>query len=210
MIHILIADDHKLIRETWAHILTLDKRFRVVGTCSNSEDAVRMSKEKQPDVVLMDINMPPFSGIEATRRIREASPATRIIAVTMHSQPAYAKKMLQLGASGYVTKNSSQEEMIQGIVEVSLGNTFICEEMKELIAAANENPASLSSINSLTEREIDVMNMIKQGNSSKDISLKLNISIKTVQVHRHNLLKKLKLKNAVSLIQFMHSSPIHF
>ena len=210
MIQILVADDHKLIRETWAHILTLDKRFHVVGTCSNSEDAVRMSREKQPDIVLMDINMPPFSGIEATRRILEASPETRIIAVTMHSQPAYAKKMLQLGASGYVTKNSSQEEMIQGILEVSLGNTFICEEMKELITAANENPASLSSINSLTEREIDVMNMIKQGNSSKDISRKLNISIKTVQVHRHNLLKKLKLKNAVSLIQFMHSSPIHF
>ena len=210
MIQILVADDHKLIRETWAHILTLDKRFHVVGTCSNSEDAVRMSKEKQPDIVLMDINMPPFSGIEATRRILESSPATRIIAVTMHSQPAYAKKMLQLGASGYVTKNSSQEEMIKGILEVSLGNIFICEEMKELIALANENPASLSSINSLTEREIDVMNMIKQGNSSKDISRKLNISIKTVQVHRHNLLKKLKLKNAVSLIQFMHSSPIHF
>jgi Response regulator containing a CheY-like receiver domain and an HTH DNA-binding domain len=157
-------------------------------------------------VVLMDINMIPFSGIEATRRIRELSPETRIIGVTMHSQPAYARKMLQLGASGYVTKNSSKEEMITAILEVSKGNKFICEEIKELITEASEDPDSISAINSLTEREMDVINLIKQGSSSKDISLKLEISIKTVEVHRHNILKKLKLKNAASLIHFMNSS----
>ena len=106
MITILIADDHKLIRETWAFILNRDARFKVIGSSSNSEEAVKMSEEKQPDIVLMDINMTPYSGIEATRRIREVSPQTRIIGVTMHTQPAYAKKMLQFGASGYVTKNS--------------------------------------------------------------------------------------------------------
>jgi DNA-binding NarL/FixJ family response regulator len=206
MINILIADDHKLIRETWTFILNRDTRFKVIGSCSNSEEAVKMSKEKHPDVVLMDINMVPFSGIEATRRIREVSPDSRIIGVTMHSQPAYAKKMLQLGASGYVTKNSSKEEMINAILEVSRGNKFLCEEIKELISEANEDPASVSAINSLTEREMDVINLIKQGSSSKDISLKLDISIKTVEVHRHNILKKLKLKNAASLIHFMNSS----
>jgi DNA-binding NarL/FixJ family response regulator len=208
MISILIADDHKLIRETWTFILNRDNRFKVIGNCSNSEEAVKMSKEKKPNVVLMDINMAPFSGIEATRQIREVSPDTHIIAVTMHSQPAYAKKMLQLGASGYVTKNSSREEMVTAILEVSQGNKFICTEMKELISEANEDPSNLSAINTLTEREMDVINLIKQGSSSKDISLKLDISIKTVEVHRHNILKKLKLKNAASLIHFMNSSSI--
>ena len=206
MISILIADDHKLIRETWTYILNRDSRFKVVGSCSNSEEAVKMSEELLPQIVLMDINMAPFSGIEATRRIREVSPDSRIIGVTMHTQPTYAKKMLQLGASGYVTKNSSKEEMINAILEVSKGNKFICEEIKELLTEAQEDPASLSAINTLTEREMDVINLIKQGSSSKDISLKLDISIKTVEVHRHNILKKLKLKNAASLIHFMNSS----
>ncbi len=194
MISILIADDHKLIRETWSFILSRDNRFKVIGTVSNSEEAVKVSKSEKPDVVLMDINMAPFSGIEATRQIKEVSPTTQIIAVTMHTQPAYAKKMLQLGASGYVTKNSSREEMITAILEVSLGNKFICEEMKELMSESSEDPHNMSAVNSLTEREMDVINLIKQGSSSKDISTKLNISIKTVEVHRHNILKKLNLK----------------
>ena len=206
MISILIADDHKLIRETWTIILNRDSRFKVIGSCSNSEDAVKMTGDLHPDVVLMDINMLPFSGIEATRQIRENSPDTRIIGVTMHSQPAYAKKMLQLGASGYVTKNSSKEEMINAILEVSEGNKFICEEIKELISEASEDPAMVEAVNTLTEREMDVINLIKNGNSSRDISVKLQISIKTVEVHRHNILKKLKLKNAAALIHYMYAS----
>ena len=206
MISILIADDHKLIRETWTYILNRDARFKVIGSCSKSDEAVKMSEQKHPNVVLMDINMVPFSGIEATRQIREVSPETRIIGVTMHSQPAYAKKMMQLVASGYVTKNSSLEEMVNAIIEVSKGNKFVCEEMKELISDSMEAPSSLSAINSLTEREMDVINLIRQGSSSKDISAKLEISIKTVEVHRHNILKKLKLKNAASLIHFMNTS----
>jgi DNA-binding NarL/FixJ family response regulator len=208
MISILIADDHKLIRETWTYILNSDTRFKVIGTCSNSEDAVKMSKQKHPDVVLMDINMIPFSGIEATRQIREVSPKSYVIGVTMHSQPSYAKKMMQHGASGYVTKNSSREEMVNAILEVSKGNKFLCEEIKELISESNQDPNALSAINSLTEREMDVVNMIVQGSQSKDISAKLNISIKTVEVHRHNIFKKLNLKNSVALIHFMNNSPL--
>lgn len=208
MISILIADDHKLIRETWTLILNRDSRFKVIGSCSNSEDVVKMSRELKPDIVLMDINMQPFSGIEATRQIRDQSPETRIIGVTMHSQPAYAKKMLQLGACGYVTKNSSKEEMVNAILEVSAGNKFLCEEIKELLQESTEEPQMAAAVNLLTEREMDVINLIKNGSSSKDISTKLNISIKTVEVHRHNILKKLKLKNAAALIHFMYSSTL--
>jgi DNA-binding NarL/FixJ family response regulator len=208
MISILIADDHKLIRETWTYILNSDSRFKVIGTCSNSEDAVTFSKQKHPNVVLMDINMIPFSGIEATRQIKEVSPQSFVIGVTMHSQPSYAKKMLQQGARGYVTKNSSREEMFNAIVEVAKGNKYLCEEIKEIIAESKVDPATISALNSLTEREMDVVNLIVQGSLSKDISTKLNISIKTVEVHRHNIFKKLKLKNAIALIHFMNNSPI--
>jgi DNA-binding NarL/FixJ family response regulator len=206
MISILIADDHKLIRETWTYILNRDSRFKVIGSCSNSEEAVKMSEEKHPNVVLMDINMVPFSGIEATRQIREVSPESRVIGVTMHSQPAYAKKMMQFGACGYVTKNSSREEMVTAILEVAKGNKYVCEEMKDLISENAEDTNTMSAVNTLTEREMDVINLIRQGSSSKDISAKLEISIKTVEVHRHNILKKLKLKNAASLIHFMNTS----
>lgn len=206
-ISVLIADDHKLIRETWSYILNNDARFMVVAECGDSEQAVEMSKLKRPNIVLMDINMTPISGFEATERIRRVSPVSRIIGVSMHSQPAYAKKMLQIGARGYVTKNSSREEMIRAILDVHNGNKYICEEIKnnisELILEENRD---VPNVNALTEREIQIINLIKEGLSSKEIATHLAISLKTVEVHRHNVLKKLKLKNSASLVNFINSS----
>lgn len=125
----------------------------------------------------------------------------------MHSQPAYAKKMLQIGAKGYVTKNSSKEEMIKAILEVNEGSKYICEEIKnnisELVLEENKD---MPNVNALTEREIQIINLIKEGQSSKEIATSLNISLKTVEVHRHNVLKKLKLKNSASLVNFINQS----
>jgi DNA-binding NarL/FixJ family response regulator len=206
-INVLIADDHKLIRETWSYILSSDERFQVIAECGDSEQAVEMARQKRPHIVLMDINMTPISGFDATERIRKVSPASKIIGVSMHSQPAYAKKMLQIGAKGYVTKNSSKEEMIKAIIEVNNGNKYICEEIKnnisEMILEENKD---VPSVNSLTEREIQIINLIKEGLSSKEIASNLNISLKTVEVHRHNVLKKLKLKNSASLVNFINNT----
>ena len=130
----MIADDHKLIRETWTYILNSDERFEVVAECGDAEQAVELAKELTPDIVLMDINMAPFNGFEATEKIRKVSPESRIIGVSMHSQPAYAKKMLQVGARGYVTKNSSKEEMFTAISEVFRGNKYVCDEIKTIIS----------------------------------------------------------------------------
>lgn len=205
-ISILIADDHKLIRETWSFILNNDPRFTVVAECGDSEQAVEMARVKKPQIVLMDINMLPISGFEATEKIRKVSPISRIIGISMHSQPAYAKKMLQIGARGYVTKNSSKEEMITAIMEVHSGNKYICDEIKnnisELVLEENKN---VPNVNALTEREIQIINLIKEGQSSKEIAVNLNISLKTVEVHRHNILKKLKLKNSASLVNFINN-----
>lgn len=206
-ITVLIADDHKLIRETWSYILNNDSRFTVIAECGDSEQAVEMSRIKRPNIILMDINMLPISGFEASERIRKISPMSKIIGVSMHSQPAYAKKMLQIGARGYVTKNSSKEEMIKAILEVQEGNRYVCEEIKnnisELVLDENKD---IPNVNALTEREIQIINLIKEGMSSKEIAGNLNISLKTVEVHRHNVLKKLKLKNSASLVNFINNT----
>lgn len=206
-ISVLIADDHKLIRETWSYILNSDPRFQVVAECGDSEQAVEVTKLKKPHIVLMDINILPISGFEATERIRKVSPGTKVIGVSMHSQPAYAKKMLQNGAKGYVTKNSSKEEMIKAILEVNDGSKYICDEIKnnisELVLEENKD---IPNVNALTDREIEIINLIKEGQSSKEIAVSLNISLKTVEVHRHNVLKKLKLKNSASLVNFINQS----
>lgn len=207
-ISVLIADDHKLIRETWSYILNSDPRFHVIAECGDAADAVELAKNKRPNIILMDINMAPFSGFEATEKIRKYAPGSKIIGVSMHSQPAYAKKMLQVGARGYVTKNSSKEEMIKAIMEVYGGNKFICEEIKNIISdqLLTDPQTDTPNINALTEREIQIINYIKEGSSSKEIATALNISLKTVEVHRHNILKKLKLKNSASLVNFINSS----
>lgn len=206
-ISILIADDHKLIRETWSHILNGDPRFNVIAACGDAEEAVELARRKRPSVILMDISMAPFSGLEATQQIRKVSPGSKVIGVSMHSQPAYAKKMLQIGARGYVTKNSSKEEMIKAIVEVNNGNKYICDEIKNIISEQllEDNPGS-PNINALTEREMQIINLIKEGLSSKEIAANLQLSVKTVEVHRHNILKKLKLKNSASLVNFIHNN----
>lgn len=204
---ILIADDHKLIRETWSYILNSDTRFEVVAECGDALSAVEMAKLKRPNIVLMDINMMPFTGFEATEKIRKLSPASKIIGVSMHSQPAYAKKMLQVGATGYVTKNSSREEMFKAIIEVYKGNKYICDEIKNIISHQMlDEKSEEPNIHSLTEREVQIINFIKQGDSSKEIADTLDISLKTVEVHRHNILKKLRLKNTAALVNFINNT----
>ena len=204
-ISILIADDHKLIRDTWSFILNTDDRFKVVAECSNGEEAIEQAKQKRPQIVLMDINMTPVSGLEATKQIRKVSPGSKIIGVSMHSQPAYAKKMLQIGAKGYVTKNSSRDEMFKAIMEVYQGNRYICDEVKNIISEQIMDDSPSQGINALSERELQIVKLIKEGHSSKEISAQLTISLKTVEVHRHNILKKLSLKNSAALVNYINT-----
>jgi DNA-binding NarL/FixJ family response regulator len=205
-ITILIADDHKLIRETWSFILNSDPRFQVVSQCSNGEEAVAEAQKLRPKVALLDINMTPITGLEATQQIRKYSPSTKIIGVSMHSQPAYVKKLLKLGAHGYVTKNSPQNEMFEAIVEVNKGGRYICSEVKTILSEQAFEEDSNTGVNSLSNRELEIIKLIKDGLSSKEISTQLNISLKTVEVHRHNILKKLNLKNSAALVNFINSA----
>ena len=203
---ILIVDDHKLIRDTWSFILNSDERFQVIAETDTGQSAIELSGNYHPDVILMDINMSPMNGFDATKEIRKISPNSKIIGVSMHSQPAYAKKMLQMGAVGYITKNSSKEEMFTAICEVVRGSKYICNEVKtilsEQILEENEKP----DVNLLSQREVEIINLIRQGQSSREIAQQLEITLKTVEVHRHNILKKLNLKNTAALVDFINNA----
>jgi DNA-binding NarL/FixJ family response regulator len=205
-ITLLIVDDHTLIRESWSYILGQMPNYQVVAEAGDGLEATELAGKEKPDIVLLDINMSPINGFEALKLIRKKTPKSKTIAVSMHSQPAYAKKILQLGGVGYVTKNSPKQEMFMAINQVYSGSKFICEEIKRnIVELMAEKDNSVQGVNSLTEREMLVINLIREGLSSKEMADKLTTSIKTIEVHRHNILKKLKLKNTVSLIDFANS-----
>ena len=206
-ITVMIVDDHTLIRETWSFLLGRNENFDVIAELGDGQKAIDIARDKRPQIVLLDINMAPLNGFDVLKMIRKLSPGSKVIAVSMHSQPAYAKKMLRLGAKGYVTKNSPKQEMLDAIAEVNRGNIYICQEVKNILSdqMLGEEDAT-AGLNHLSEREIEFINQIRDGLSSKEIADKLGISIKTVEVHRHNILKKLKVKNTASLINYINSS----
>lgn len=210
-ITILIADDHTLVRETWSFILNTDPRFSVIAESGSGEEAVEMARDLRPHIVIMDINLPGMNGIEATKLIRKYSPGTKVLGVSLHTQPTYARKMIQKGAMGYVTKNSSREEMFTAILEVNAGRKYICEEIKNILSEqVLEGDEQHNGVNALSQREIEIISFIKKGNSSKEIADALHISVKTVEVHRYNILKKLNLKNAAALVNFINNSQLDF
>lgn len=210
-ISVVIVDDHKLIREMWTQIFLNSNHIEVVGDCGIFEEAIEMVRLKRPDIVLLDINLQQSSGMDAVPPIRKFSPGTNIIAVSMHNQLAYAKKMLQLGAKAYITKNSSHLEIFKAIEEVMAGRIYVCTEIKEILSAqVMVNEPEATGVNHLSIREIDIIKLIKEGLSSKEIAVKLSLSIRTVEVHRHNILKKLKLNNTAALINFINTTELSF
>lgn len=138
-ITIIIVDDHRLVRETWSYILNSDSRFKVIGECECGEDAVAVIPQLEPDVVIMDINLPGISGIDATEQIIQCGCQSKILGVSLHSDPNYARRMLQKGAMGYVTKNSAREEMFEAIIKIQNGEKYICEEIKAILSKLLES-----------------------------------------------------------------------
>lgn len=150
--------------------------------------------------------MAPVTGFEVLNLIRKFSPASKVIAVSMHSQPVYAKKMMKGGAKGYVTKNSSSDELLQAINCVLDGQVYVCHEVKDKPARQSFTDKETDIV--LTERELEVIGCLKEGLSLKEIAPKLFITPKTVEVHRHNILKKLKVKNPAAVIQYANENGI--
>lgn len=210
-ITVVIVEDHQLVREMWSELFARNATIEVIGKSGEFNEAIEMIKAKRPDIVLLDINLPQASGFDAVPLIRKFSPGTKVIAVSMHSQPAYAKKMLQLGAKGYVTKNSSRQEILNAIEEVTKDRKYVCTEIKDIISEQllkEEQPGP--NLSDLSLREIEIIKLIKEGRSSKEIAAQLNISVRTAEVHRYNILKKLQLKNTAALISFINTTDLTF
>jgi DNA-binding NarL/FixJ family response regulator len=130
-IRLVIVDDHDMMRETWRMILQRNPRINVVNECASGEEAIKSAEADNPDIMLMDINMSPMNGFEATRKISRAFPKVKIIGLSINNQPSYARNMIQLGAKGYMTKNSGSEEMLKAIFTVYEGNIYICKEVRD-------------------------------------------------------------------------------
>ena len=195
--------------DMWSALLGSDARFEVVGYALDGESAIEKIKSSQPQVVLMDITLPGQSGIETTKQIRDQNPGIRVLAVSMHSNTLLIKQMLTNGANGYVSKTSSFEEMSNAIQTVANGQRYISDDIKELITAQMINPelqSAAAKINQLTKREMQIVDLLKEGLSSKEIAERLLISNRTVEVHRYNIFRKLDVTNIVSLIKLVNEN----
>lgn len=205
-IRVIIADDHLLIAETWATLINMDPDFEVIKVYDNTKSLIDEISVLKPDVAILDININPFSGIEATKMIKKLAPGTKIMGVSMHNQPSFAKKMLRNGATGYVTKNSSKQEMYDAIKSVMRGEIYICAEIQKNITNQMLVVEDDNKISKLTEREIEIIKLIKNGSTNKEIAELLFLSPRTVETHRARVLKKLNLKNSLSLVKYINDS----
>jgi DNA-binding NarL/FixJ family response regulator len=210
-ITILIADDHKLIRTAWSFTLNNNPQLQVIAECETAEEAIEQTNKLRPDIVIMDINLPGMNGIEATATILKYAPDTRILAISQHTETIYVRQIMQKGAMGYLTKFSPKEEMFKAIFEIHNGRKYICDEIKKNLSEQMYNPdTEKNGIDSLTVREMEIIEHIKKGDSSKEIAQSLFLSVKTIEVHRYNILRKLNLKNSTALVNFVHMKQLEF
>ncbi len=199
MIRVLIVDDHNLVREGIQSMLYNAQGIKVVGEATDGEEAVKLAREVRPDVVLMDLKMPGIGGLEATRKLLRIDPDIKVLVVTVCDDDIFPSRLLQAGASGYLTKGAFKEEMLQAIRAVHAGQRYISPSVAQQLAFKHLTDQDDSPIESLSERELQVMLMIVNGLRPAEISEKLCLSPKTVNSYRYRLFEKLNVKNDVEL-----------
>ncbi len=199
MINVLLVDDHELVRTGIRKILDEVKGFKVIGEVETGEEAVLFCRKSEPDVVLMDMNMPGIGGLEATKKILRYSPEIKIIVLTVHSEDPFPTKVMQIGAAGYLTKSAGPDEMINAIRSVNSGQRYITPEIAQQMALNQFKSADENPFNSLSERELQIMLMITRGERVPDISEQLSLSSKTINSYRYRMFEKLNVGNDVEL-----------
>jgi DNA-binding NarL/FixJ family response regulator len=202
MTRILIVDDHQLVRAGVRRLLEEEKDFEVVGEAAEGQQALDMAKELKPDVVLMDITMPGMDGIEATRRLTKTRGGPKVVVLTMHEDEHYGARLLRMGASGYVLKNTPPSELIQAIHAVMNGQRFVSSVMRESLALRFVEGRGDDPLDRLTNREFQVISRLATGAKNSEIANELQVSVKTIDAHRLNLLAKLGLRNNAELTRF--------
>lgn len=204
MIRVLVVDDHDLVRNGICRLLedrSVQDGVTVVGEAATGEDAVEKAKLLEPDVVLMDVNMPGIGGLEAVRRLQSHHPAVKVIVVTVHAEGPFPKRLLEAGASGYLSKGCHIDEMIEAIKVVQQGGRHISADIAQRLALSMLPGGDESPFDKLSQREMQILLMITQGHKSQVISEKLCLSPKTISTYKSRLHDKLKVGNDVELIR---------
>lgn len=203
-IKVLIADDHQLFREGLTNLLLTSDEIEVIDQAENGRDLIDKAEKLQPDVILVDINMPEVNGIEATRRLKLQMPKIKVVAVSMHSERQYVKGILEAGADGYLLKNCTYRQLIDAILSVSEGKKFISEDITKMIIDGYLTPDEddEDGFESLSDREKEVLMLYAEGKTTREIGNSLFISVKTVGTHKQNILDKLGLRNNADMVKF--------
>jgi DNA-binding NarL/FixJ family response regulator len=204
-VRVVLADDHKIMREGLCSLLRSDPRVEIVGVAEDGRSAIQLVREQKPDVVVMDVAMPDLNGIDAARRIKADMPEVRILALSMHSDKRYISSMLQAGASGYLLKDCAFKELVQAIHTVARRQVYLSPSIASLVTddyvrqlmVKDGSPASL-----LSPKEREVLQLMAEGHSTKQIATTMNLSVKTIETHRQQVMEKLGLHSIAELTKF--------
>jgi two-component system response regulator NreC len=198
-LRILLADDHLMVRQAIKMAL-VQAGLQVVEEASNGQEAISKCRDSRPDIAVLDVSMPLINGIDAAREILQVCPATKIVILTMHTQDKYLQESLRLGISGYVVKANTGDELVKAIHAVARGDTYISQFVSP--AVPNVNRARTGPLVPLGVRELQVLRLIAEGKSTKEIGHALSVSEKTVRTHRANIMKKLEVQDTAMLVRY--------
>lgn len=204
-VRILIADDHKILREGLKSLLEKQPEFAVVAEAQDGLSAISAAKKHKPDIAILDIGMPDLNGIEVTRRIRSEMAETRVIALSMHADRRFVMGILEAGANGYLLKDSAFAELITAVTEVAKGKMYLSPSIAETVVKNSLEKLDRKDEGSsvlLSGREREVLQMIAEGKSTKEIALKLFVSTKTVETHRKQIMDKLNIRTVAGLTKY--------
>lgn len=205
-LRILLVDDHQLIIDGLRGFLDPEEGYQVVGEANNGKEAIQLTELLNPDLILMDIEMPEVSGIQASEEIKRKYPEKKVIIVSMHHEKELIRKLMEKGVDGYLLKNSSKAEVINAIDTVKNGQPYFSKDVTNSLLNKQSQPANNGSaavaLAQLTDREIEILKLVAEGLTNKEIGDRLFISHRTVDTHRTNLMKKLEVNNVAGLIRF--------
>jgi DNA-binding NarL/FixJ family response regulator len=200
-IRIVLADDHSVVRQGFRRILEAQSDMEIVGEASNGREALEQAALLTPDVVVMDVAMPELNGIEATRRMKEATPHSRVLALSMHKDSVYVREILRAGARGYLLKDAVDEDLIAAVRAVSRGEGYLSPGVADAVLTDYRQHVS-DPIDLLTTPEREVLQLIAEGKTNKEIATLLNLSVYTVDAHRGRIMEKLNLHSTGELVRF--------
>ena len=200
-IRILLADDHAVVRQGFKMILDAQADMEIVGEAANGREAVDLAERLKPDIVVMDVAMPELNGIEATRRLASSAPHVRVVALSMHKDSVYVREILRAGARGYLLKDSGAEDLVHAVRSVAGGESWLSPAVSNAVLDDYRRHVT-NPIDLLTSREREVLQMLAEGKTNKEIAAVLNLSVYTVDAHRGRIMEKLNLHSINDLVRF--------